>query len=44
MITCMCKTKKNSLCRFKIKHASGLNTCIYSWYTGPHGSEQVILH
>ncbi len=32
--------KKSSLCRFKINQASGYETCVYSWYTSPHGSEQ----
>jgi hypothetical protein len=38
---CMCaQNKKESLCRLKINRASGSKTCVYSWYTGPHGSEQ----
>jgi hypothetical protein len=37
---CLCEqNKKNSLCRLKINHALGLETCICSWYTGPYGSE-----
>ncbi len=38
---CLCvQNKKNSMCRLKINHASGSESCIYSWYTNPHGSEQ----
>jgi hypothetical protein len=33
----MCvQSKKSYMCRLKINHA-----CIYSWYSSPHGSEQV---
>jgi hypothetical protein len=40
----VCLIKKlDSLCRLKINHASGSETYIYSWYTGPHGSEQGCL-
>jgi hypothetical protein len=38
--TCVFRIKKNSLCRLKKNHPSGSETCIYSWYTGPHGSKQ----
>jgi hypothetical protein len=34
------RIKKSSLCRLKINHMSESETCVYSWYTGPHGSEQ----
>jgi hypothetical protein len=37
----MCGIKKSYLCRLKINHTSGSKSCIYSWYTGPHGSEQL---
>ncbi len=39
---CLClQNKKNSLCRLKIKYASRSKSCVYSWCTSPHGSEQV---
>jgi hypothetical protein len=38
----MCiQNEKNYLCRLTINHAFGSETCVYSWYTSPHGSEQV---
>ncbi len=37
MYLCMLD-KKDSLFRLKINHASESETCVYSWYTGPHGS------
>ncbi len=36
------QNKKSSLCRLKINHRSGSEPCVYSWYTGPHGSEQLM--
>jgi hypothetical protein len=39
----MCvQKKKSSLCRLKINHTSGSETCVYSWYAGSHGSEQLL--
>ncbi len=39
----MCvQNKKSSLYRLKIYHASGSGTSVYSWYTGPNGSEQFL--
>ncbi len=36
----MCvQIKKCSLRRTKINQASGSETCVYSWYTSPHGSK-----
>jgi hypothetical protein len=36
--------KKGSLCRLKINHASGSESCVYSWYTGLHGSKKLQYH
>ncbi len=39
---CLCLIKKGySLCRLKINHTSGSNSCVYSWFTGLLGSEQI---
>jgi hypothetical protein len=35
------KKELSSLCRLKINHVLGSVTCIYSWYNGPHGKEQL---
>jgi hypothetical protein len=31
------------LCRLKLNHASGIETCIYSWLNGQHGREQLFF-
>ncbi len=38
------RIKKSALCRLKIKDVSGSETCVYSWYTSPHGSQQWFCH
>jgi hypothetical protein len=38
---CECRIKKSSLL-LKINHAFGSETCVYSWYTSPHGSKQLL--
>ncbi len=40
-IAYVCRIKKSCLCRLKINHMLGFESCVYSWYTGPHGSEQI---
>jgi hypothetical protein len=42
-ISCMLD-KKGSMCRMKIIHVSGSESCICSWYTSLHGSEQLGWH
>ncbi len=38
----MFRIKKSYLCRLKINHMSRTETCVYSWYTSPHGSNQLL--
>jgi hypothetical protein len=38
--TCVYQIKESSLSRLKINQASRIKTCVYSWYTSPHGSVQ----
>jgi hypothetical protein len=38
----VCVMKKGSLCRLKINHELGSESCIFSWYTGLHGSKHLI--
>jgi hypothetical protein len=42
-ISCMLD-KKGSMCRIKINHVSGSESCVCSWYTGQHGNEQMGWH
>ncbi len=42
-ILCVLDKKGVSLCRLKINHALGAESCIYSWCTGLHGSKQLCL-
>jgi hypothetical protein len=35
--------KKSSLCKLKINYASGSESCVYSWYTGPHASKHFLV-
>jgi hypothetical protein len=36
------RDKKECSMQVKKNHASGSETCVYSWYAGPHGSKQCV--